>query len=867
MIPTPGTDPSGATRRGNATQPKLLGIVACGLLLVLVAASTSMPLAAQSSQPAGTEPSPSQNFISSLEPAEREWLRLHPTVRVGGPLAFQPFHFHGDDGSPQGMAVDLLRLVLQTIGLKMQPGKPQPWPKVLEAAKAGDLDLVSCAARSAEREGYLTFSNPVLSFPLVIVGRKDGPFISGLEDLRGLRVALVRGNVTAEWLSRDATGFVPREVATPLEALESVSLGTADAHIENLAAASYLIEKHGLANLKVAAPTPYGNYDLHFAVRKDWPELASIIDKALRAIEPRQVAGIRQAWLAVRFEHGIRPRDVVKWGVLAGLPVLAVLLTLFIGYRRLKREMAERTRSENALAANERRFKELIRNSSDSVTVLAPDGTQLFVSQAVERMLGYRPEELTNIPVMDEMLHPDDREHVRERFAAIIRDGHGGAQYRHRHKDGRWVPLEAWGTNQLDNPDIRGIVVNVRDITERKQVEAQMQAAMESLREAKMAAEAANIAKSEFLANMSHEIRTPVNGVMGMLQILQTTALTPEQLDCASKAVQSCQRLVNLLSDILDLSRIEAGKLALHPAPMDIRDVFGHTLDLFKAVARERGTLLRFEAAPSIPARVLGDAARLQQVLVNLVGNSLKFTQAGHVEVEAEALTPVRPNQCRILFTVSDTGIGIPDEKLPLLFKPFAQAHGGYARAHQGAGLGLSICKRLVDLMDGRISVISEAGKGTSISFSLSFPVDTDLARLDTPRRTDDTVSLQGKRILLAEDDPVSAMAGTMLLRKQGAEVTHVQDGGQALKALERAAFDLVLMDVQMPSMDGVEATRAIRSGLAGHAARNVPIIAMTAYAMSGDREVFLDAGMNAYIAKPMAVAELLDVVAANLIV
>ena len=976
--------------------PNWLSGIVCGVLLLAVFAGLPAPCAAEQPPPSPQgAASASQALLESLDPSEREWLRLHPVVRVGGPLAFQPFHFHGDDGSPQGMAFDFLRLVLRTIGLEMQTGPARPWPQVLDAARHGEIDLISCAARSADREAYLIFSDPVLSFPMVIVGRKDGPFISGLEDLRGLKVALVRGNVTADWLTRDEVEFVPREVSTPLDALRAVSLGTADAHIENLAAATFLIEKHGLANLKIAAPTPYGNYDLRFAVRKDWPELASIINKALRTLEPGQAAGIRQAWLAVRFEHGLRPLDVAKWFAVAGIPVFTVLVTLFVGYRRLRREVAgraqtedalrrerdrslryldtvqtmivaldtegcitminragrellgyaeeellgrnwfafclpqpegmktifprfhsiieghqegtllfentvlrkdgtrrligwrntylrdeagcivgaissgeditERKQTEEALAANERRFKELIRNSSDSVTILAQDGTQLFVSQAAERMLGYTPEELTNIPVIDEMLHPDDRERVKESFAAIIREGYGGTQYRHRHKDGRWVHLEAWGTNQLDNPDIRGIVVNVRDITERKQAEERMQAAMESLSEAKAAAEAANVAKSEFLANMSHEIRTPVNGVMGMLQILQTTSLTPEQSGYASKAVQSCKRLANLLGDILDLSRIEAGKLVVSPAPMGIPDVFEQVHDLFRTVALERGVQLGFSTDPPVLPRILGDAARLQQILVNLVGNALKFTEAGEVSVSAQALSPLRPGHCRILFSVTDTGIGIPDEKLPLLFKPFSQAHGGYARAHQGAGLGLSICKRLVDLMGGTMTVASEQGRGTTVAFCLRFAEDASQTRPAQPRDARRTADLQGQRILLAEDDPVSALAGRMLLFRQGAEVTLVQDGKQALRALEQAPFDLVLMDVQMPFMDGIETTMAIRSGLAGDAARNIPIIAMTAYAMAGDREAFLNAGMTAYIAKPMALAELLDVIADSL--
>lgn len=517
-------------------------------------------------------------------------------------------------------------------------------------------------------------------------------------------------------------------------------------------------------------------------------------------------------------------------------------------------DITERKKAKDALRSSERRFSELIRNSSDSITILDQNGMQIFVSDAAERMLGFTSAELMDIPVIKDMLHPDDQERVETAFLEILCGGYGGVQYRHRHKNGGWVYLEAWGTNQLDNPDIRGVVVNVRDITERKLAE-------DALREAKEAAEAANMAKSAFLANMSHEIRTPINGVMGMLQLLQTTRLDAEQSGFTATAIQSCRRLVRLLSDILDFSRIEAGKLSIQLAAMDISALFCHIRELFYPIALECSVDLCCEMDPAIPARVLGDAARLQQVLVNLVGNACKFTPSGRVMVEASALTPLESGQCRVFFSVSDTGIGIADEHLEYLFKPFSQVDEGYARAHQGAGLGLSISRRLVELMGGGMSVISEPGSGTTVSFALSFVVDASLERFKPVTDGEPTINLKGMRILLAEDDPVSAMAGEAILRKRGAEVTHVEGGHGALEMLGLERFDLVLMDVQMPDMDGVEATRRIRAGQAGEGSRAIPIIAMTAYAMVGDREALLESGMDGYVAKPMSVRELLQAI------
>ncbi|MFZ5812066.1 MAG: hybrid sensor histidine kinase/response regulator [Thermodesulfobacteriota bacterium] len=279
--------------------------------------------------------------------------------------------------------------------------------------------------------------------------------------------------------------------------------------------------------------------------------------------------------------------------------------------------------------------------------------------------------------------------------------------------DVRWVT--AFGGPTRDRHGlIIGLHGTVQDITERKRAEIALLRAME-------AAEAANQAKSEFLANMSHEIRTPLNGILGMLQLIQTGAADPEQARYADIAIRSSKRLTCLLSDILDFSSMEAGKMTLHAEPFDIRGVLRQVEDLLHPVHLQSGVPLRLYADPALPALVKGDATRVQQVLTNLVGNALKFTESGSVALEAYPLPPRRAAESRALFVVADTGCGIPDEKLETLFKPFVQASTGYSRSHQGAGLGLSIVKRLVELMGGSIAVESEVGVGTTFYVALPF--------------------------------------------------------------------------------------------------------------------------------------------------
>jgi CheY-like chemotaxis protein/anti-sigma regulatory factor (Ser/Thr protein kinase) len=281
-------------------------------------------------------------------------------------------------------------------------------------------------------------------------------------------------------------------------------------------------------------------------------------------------------------------------------------------------------------------------------------------------------------------------------------------------------------------------------------------------------------------------------------------------------------------------------------------------VDLFAPMARKQGVDLTLSVDPDLPARLIGDKARLQQVLTNLVGNALKFTPKGRVLIEAWPLPSPSPAKCRLLICVADTGIGIPDHGMQRLFKPFAQLSEGYARSHEGSGLGLSICKRLMDLMGGTMTVVSEPGNGTTVCLSLPLGVAPQEADTAPGRRGDlPAASLAGARILLAEDDDVSSMAVRALLHRRGAEVVHVRDGLQAVNALRDTPFDLVLMDIQLPVMDGLEATRLIRCGEAGPGRCHTPVIAMTAYAMTGDRETFLAAGMDGYISKPLEIGPL----------
>jgi len=374
---------------------------------------------------------------------------------------------------------------------------------------------------------------------------------------------------------------------------------------------------------------------------------------------------------------------------------------------------------------------------------------------------------------------------------------------------------------------------------------------------ASAAAREASRVKSEFLANMSHEIRTPLNGIIGMLQLLETTATDPDQRQYCTLAIQSSERLTRLLSDILDLSRVEAGKLLIRHEPFSLRKALEDSLELFIPASAQAGVELELHVNQSLPEQCLGDAARLQQIVGNLIGNALKFTRTGSIRVEAYPLPGRHPDELRVYFSVADTGCGIPEEAMAELFKPFSQVSQGYTKSHQGAGLGLSICRHLVTLMGGTMAVESEVGDGTTFSFCVALQrADADPSRTDSgPARTETEGS---GRILLADDDEVSLLSVRRLLEKAGYSVAVARNGREALQMHHDEKFQLILMDIQMPVMNGIEATRLIR---AAGPHRDIPVIALTAYAMPDEKEKFMEAGMSGHLSKPISFNALLNAV------
>jgi len=532
--------------------------------------------------------------------------------------------------------------------------------------------------------------------------------------------------------------------------------------------------------------------------------------------------------------------------------------------------LTQQNATESALRTSENRHRQMLANTSDVIAIISPDGIITYKSPNLEPRFGWTPQDLVGKPAIQNV-HPEDLVRIAADLQLLLQNDRATktleCRYRCENGEYKWIDLTA--TNLTSSPGIGGVLVNYHDITERKQAENALRETNRNLSEATSLAKAlaekaqmANIAKGEFLANMSHEIRTPMNGVIGMTGLLLDTELTAQQRLYAETVRMSGESLLGLLNDILDFSKIEARKLTLENVDFDLLKLLSDFFATQSKSAQEKGLKLSHSVERDVPHLVCGDPGRLRQILGNLTSNAIKFTHTGGVAIRVTA-REASADAVHLQFAVRDSGIGIPNDKLHLLFEKFSQLDASTARRYGGSGLGLAISKDLAELMGGDIDVTSEVGKGSEFRFSVRLGVQVRTTQTESPVEKPTAVDalqlLGGRRgrVLVAEDNSTNRTVALGLLRKLGLSADAVADGKEVIAALESIPYDLVLMDIQMPELDGLAATRTIRDKTSGVGNHDLPIVAMTAKAMPGDRENCLRAGMNDYLAKPIDVLTL----------
>jgi PAS domain S-box-containing protein len=503
------------------------------------------------------------------------------------------------------------------------------------------------------------------------------------------------------------------------------------------------------------------------------------------------------------------------------------------------------------LQASETAYRDIFENAVEGIFQTTCEGQPLSVNKAMARMFGYdSPRQfMDEVANFAEQLYADpaQREYLLQHL--LTEETVTGYELEAKRKGGEHFDIQISARGVIEAGNIAFIEGTILDITERK-----LRERAERERETALAA---NQAKSKFLASMSHEIRTPLHSVLGLLSVALNTKLDPEQRDYLETAHEAAGHLLAVVNDILDFSRIEARKLTLELVDFDLRQVMASTIKTLGVNALGKDVELSLDIDPDVPACLKGDPGRLRQVIINMVGNAIKFTDQGSVQVKV-ALTPqdVGADRIRLRFEIRDTGRGIAPQELETIFESYAQA-APERETDEGAGLGLAISQQLATLMGGAVTAESEQGRGSVFTFTAEFePGDPAAAPGESPPLTPPR-SGKALRILLVDDSLINRKVAELHLRKMGYDVTSAESAADALELLKNLVFDLVLMDVQMPGMDGVEATRIIRNGKRGVSQPNVPIVAMTAHAAPEFRRRCMEAGMNDYVVKPVNFYEL----------
>jgi PAS domain S-box-containing protein len=760
-----------------------------------------------------------------------------------------------------GMNVELAHWMAADMGFKIRI-EIAPINVAMEMVLNGEADVMTSLFNAPELNTDFDFTQTLKMTPVTLYVRSDTDDIHDIYSLNHRSVAIVGSGHAIEILQKHEILCEIKFVSSTEECVELVTKGEVDAMISNELVTQHYMYASGAGGLKVVGEPLY-TARLCMAVKDGNQELLNLLNKGINyAQKSGTLNRIQAKWLGSEYARQIMPiKHILAFASGTAALVGGIIFLILFWNRKLQLTVLERTRQ---YAESEDRLRQIFENSPDAVFVLDQEGNILSANDRACTSV-----KMSKLEILSKRIHnfsppafeADITENMRKWFSREIKQCEGFTLT----SDGSSFPIEMTGALQnINGKEV--LQLHVRDITLRKEAEEQMLNARKMAEEAKRMAEhareeaeLASQAKSEFLANMSHEIRTPLNGIVGMAQLIADTKLSSEQFNCIETIQQSTSGLLNIINHVLDISKIEAGQMDVRLSVIDLRSICDSLFHMFEPQAQQSGVSIRFQCQDNVPLYVMGDEGLIEQVLINLVGNALKFTHQGSITLNIECHNK-SPKGAELYFQIIDTGIGINKEKQGSIFDKFMQADSSAKRLYGGTGLGLAICKQLVELMGGKIGLISSLGQGSTFFFNLTLPQASHPAALKEPESVrSKTVAKADAKILLVEDNLVNQKVATAILRKAGCHVDTADNGQDAIQQIRTQKYDLILMDCQMPVMDGFEATARIRA--MGPPLNTIPIIAITAHAMKDDKQKCIDGGMNDYISKPVSRQGLINLI------
>ncbi len=783
-------------------------------------------------QPSGNSHTP---FVLSAE--EQQWLKQHPVIRFAGDPNWLPYEAFDDDGNYVGIVAEYLKLIEKKLNFSFERVPTKTWSETLFRVEQGEIDVISETSDSSLRK-QLLFTQTYLSSPIVVVMADHESYVESIEEIKHKRVAMIQqyGYIDTIRNAHPDVNFV--EVPSIQLGLTAVSTGKVDALIATLAQASYHISDLGINNVRIVGKTEFSTR-LAFGVKKEHRPLVTMINRALADISLSEKQQILDNWGRYKFVSR------VDYSLIIGLVVVFVIFAALILYwnRKLAREVSLRKDAEA-------QTKILLDNIPLQILVTNQKGDLLTVNPQVLSDHGMSSSELIGYNMRDFYENDEDRLAVLAELSKHNRVKNQIAGFRRLNGEVRQMMTSIVPIRYQNEPAYLAIAL---DVTERMRMEL-------DLKEAKERAEVANRTKSDFLANMSHEIRTPMNAILGFTELLHRKVTDKKLLSYLDTIQSAGNDLLLLINDILDLSKIEAGKVELSKTPVNPHYLFDELKHIFQLSADKKGLNLLVEVDQEIPESVMLDLPRLRQVLVNLLGNAIKFTDQGYVRLHAKvAQKDSVGSKLDLCIEVEDTGKGIPENSVEIIFNAFQQVEGHHDYSIEGTGLGLSISHKLVALMGGYIGVESEVGKGSIFSVYLK---DVDVASITNTTcsmdvgREGDEYHFEPGMVLVVDDIVDNRFLVRENLLGTGLDVVEAENGQQAVELVMKQKVDLILMDLRMPVLDGYQAAAEIKKNY------STPILALTASAMKDEFDRLKAENFEDYLHKPVKRGLLIEKIA-----